>query len=349
MRKSFKIFLILLFFTASLFFVFFQIRKTDREFIWEEEKKEEKEKVISPKASLLFAGDIMLDRGVEVLLEREGFSWPFLKISDFLKERDFVIANLEGALLSNPPVFGPRSFSFAFSYENLFSLDEAGFTHFSLANNHTLNVGQSGLEETKENLREDGFSFFGDPLNQEPEVILEDDFVMLGFNWTFPDYRREDFLLESVRDLSQKDPEKLLIVYIHWGKEYELKSSKSQRDLARKMIDEGADLVVGGHPHVVQEVEVYKDRAIFYSLGNFVFDQYFSEEVQKGLIIEPVLFPERIEFNLHPVGSKRSQPFLLEGEEKEKFLKELASRSSEDYREEISKGYFFLPLKNNKY
>ncbi len=348
MRKTIKLSLIFFFFLVLLLFLFFQISETDREFIWKESEKE-KENILSPKVSLLFVGDIMLDRGVEVLLEREGFSWPFLKISDFLKKRDFVVANLEGALLFDPPVFGPRSLSFAFSYENLFSLEDAGFTHFSLSNNHTLNAGQSGLEETKENLREGGFSFFGDPLNRESEVIFEDEFVIFGFNWTFPDYRREDFLLENVRDLSQKHSEKLLVVYIHWGEEYELKSAKSQRELARKMIDEGADLVVGSHPHVVQEIEVYKDRAVFYSLGNFVFDQYFSEDVQKGLIVEPVLFPERIEFNLYPVGSKKSQPFLMQGEEKEKFLEELASRSSEDYREEIRRGYFSLPfLKNNK-
>jgi len=83
-----------------------------------------------------------------------------------------------------------------------------------------------------------------------------------------------------------KDKTDWVIVNIHWGEEYDLNFNKIQKEIAYQLIDDGADVIIGHHPHVVQEVEVYKGRPIFYSLGNFIFDQMWSEETKKGAVVE---------------------------------------------------------------
>ena len=95
------------------------------------------------------------------------------------------------------------------------------------------------------------------------------------------------------------------IVYAHWGIEYATTSPEYVRELARSFIDAGAELVVGSHPHVVEESEIYKGNTIYYSLGNFIFDQYFSEDVRNGLLLEAV-------FNSSGVAAIKEIPIKLE-------------------------------------
>jgi poly-gamma-glutamate synthesis protein (capsule biosynthesis protein) len=81
------------------------------------------------------------------------------------------------------------------------------------------------------------------------------------------------------------------VVYAHWGTEYEKNSSQKQRELAHRFVDNGADLIIGSHPHVVQEVEIYNGKEIYYSLGNFVFDQYFEDSTKHGLLVNAIIEP----------------------------------------------------------
>jgi poly-gamma-glutamate synthesis protein (capsule biosynthesis protein) len=99
----------------------------------------------------------------------------------------------------------------------------------------------------------------------------------------------------QIADLKTNQHADLVVVSLHWGIEYEQHSTTSQQLFARALIDAGADLVVGHHPHVVQEVEEYKGRYIAYSLGNFVFDQDFSLETMRGLMLEVSVRNKQIE------------------------------------------------------
>src|SRR5690606_33310167 len=87
-----------------------------------------------------------------------------------------------------------------------------------------------------------------------------------------------DSAVRMIATLQTEHPDALIVVYPHWGEEYATTSSPRQQSLAHAFIDAGADAVIGSHPHVVQELELYNEKLIAYSLGNFVFDQYFSEE-----------------------------------------------------------------------
>jgi len=78
----------------------------------------------------------------------------------------------------------------------------------------------------------------------------------------------------------------IVVVFSHWGTEYNLGVDDSTRDIAHSFIDAGADLIIGSHPHVIEPIEIYKEKRIYYSLGNFIFDQYFSEDVRNGMGVE---------------------------------------------------------------
>ena len=166
----------------------------------------------------------------------------------------------------------------------------------------------------------------------------EGNIIFLAFNKTYPLNCSDEEIAKTIEQVKSSNPQAFLIVSIHWGEEYQLKNSISQQRLAHKMIDAGADLIIGHHPHVVQNIEIYKERLIFYSLGNFIFDQYFSKQTQQGLAVGVEVHPKEFVFRLFPIQSKLSQPFLMEQAKAEKLLEELALRSSPQLLDEIKNG-----------
>lgn len=247
--------------------------------------------------SLVFVGDMMFDRSVEKLIDENGATYPFEKISDFLKQADLAIGNLEGPIVKKTIQFPRSSLKFAFSEKTVGGLNFAGFDLLNLANNHTQNMGQDGLKETRETLKSANMDSFGDPLVCSKDFLFKkDNLIFLGFNKTFPSTCPDEDILNAIKEIKLSNPESFLIINIHWGSEYQLKNSKQQQELAYKIIDNGADLIIGHHPHVVQNIEKYKNKMIFYSLGNFVFDQYFSEETQKGTIVNLEIYPHTKNF-----------------------------------------------------
>ena len=130
----------------------------------------------------------------------------------------------------------------------------------------------------------------------------------------------------------------MIIINIHWGKEYQGKNNQAQQNLAHQIIDTGADLIIGHHSHVVQNIELYNDKLIFYSLGNFIFDQYFSKEVQQSIAIGVEINSSNEIYHLFPINSQLSQPFLMSQQEADLFLADLASKSTANLSEQIKKG-----------
>jgi poly-gamma-glutamate capsule biosynthesis protein CapA/YwtB (metallophosphatase superfamily) len=113
--------------------------------------------------------------------------------------------------------------------------------------------------------------------------------AFLGISLVYNDITEID-ILNRITKLKENND--VVIVNIHFGNEYQEQSNNRQKALARKMVDSGVDIVIGHHPHVIQDYEIYKEKPIFYSLGNFIFDQYFSAETQEGLVIKIVLSEE---------------------------------------------------------
>lgn len=200
-------------------------------------------------------------------------------------------------------------------------------------------MGELGLEETKEFLAKANINFVGHPIRCDKDFLFEkNEIIFLAFNKTFPFNCSDREILEIVRKIKNSQPKKFLVVIFHWGEEYQLKSSIVQKNLAHQLIEAGANLIIGSHPHVVQEIEEYKGKLIFYSLGNFIFDLYFSKETQEGLAVGLEIYPEKVIYRLFPIQSHLSQPFLMEKEKANEFLGKLAKKSSPQLFDQIKNG-----------
>ena len=156
-----------------------------------------------------------------------------------------------------------------------------------------MNFGREGLAETKTRLSDAGIDYFGD-IGDSSAIYRT---TMHGVPLSFVGYN--EFIgsgaslgIEKIR--IESDARRVIIVYTHWGDEY-MPPSERVKNLARQFIDAGAEMVIGAHPHIVQEDEVYAGKHIYYSLGNFVFDQYWNESVRRGLLLRVEFTPEGVE------------------------------------------------------
>ncbi len=267
---------------------------------------------------MLFLGDIMMGRYVRTLMEKsKNLDYPFLeaqKNSTFLQGYfDRVIANLEGPIVPVPNR-AQTGTNFGFAPDTAEIIKRNGIDLVSIANNHTLDQGQKGYESTKKYLNEAELPFFGHPIlpteaDTYRETIDNKTFAFVGFHDAT---RRLDD--NGARTLLQKIDSQVdyLIVFVHWGPEYQKNPSARQQQLAHLFIDNGADLVIGHHPHIPQTRETYNGVAIIYSLGNFIFDQYWSDMTQHGLTVEAVFSTnpndKTIQIFEHPVDLPKSQP-----------------------------------------
>lgn len=293
--------------------------------------------------TMLAVGDIMLDRYVRTTMKTKGMDYPFAAIKPTLAGHDVVVGNLEGPFTSHPSVATETHLIFTFDPAVAPILATVGFTDVSLANNHTLNFGQSGLDQTRQVLTSAGIKYFGDPRNKNWFGYIQE---VAGRTIAFVGYvgltKGLDGILSEIKDLRQRAD--VVIVMAHWGNEYQLNFNNRQQSDAHAMIDAGADLVLGAHPHVVQPFEVYKDKFIAYSLGNFLFDQYFSSDTLEGLMLQLNFSPSQLSIDLIPTVTERGQIHLLTGSRHDSLLSRLAADSviPDTLRPDIRLGHFIL-------
>ncbi|MDO8510001.1 MAG: CapA family protein [bacterium] len=299
-----------------------------------------------PRGEVLFSGDIMLGRNVEVLMKRFGSDYPFEKIQAVLSRAVGVVGNLEGPIpeVHVPTPSGSTRFSFASS--TVGPLERNNFSVLSLGNNHTLDYGDRAHERTVSLLSDRGIASVGhavaiDSRSYVRRAIGGMPFVFFSFNATYPVFSADE---ATGLVAKESDPHTFSVVLMHWGEEYSLRASEKERALARSFIDQGADLIIGHHPHVVQGIDMYKDRPIFHSLGNFIFDQYFSQDVEEGLLVRlRARGTSGLSYELMPLQSIRSQPMLMTEPERSAFLSKLAERSNQSIRQFIVKGILTVP------
>lgn len=292
--------------------------------------------------TLLATGDVMLGRYVELKMRKlNDYTHPFQYVADSLKSADITFGNLETPLLAGLNV--PKgSMTFRADLEGVNGLLYAGYDVISLANNHTMNYQIPGLTSTIQALKKANILFAGAGKTLDgahTPAIFEVKNAKVAFyaynDPNIPPRRHGEAAIKSpgiakmdieavkndVKNALDSYGADIVVVSMHAGKEYTMQPTQFQKDFAHAAIDAGASVVIGHHPHWVQPVEYYGDGVIFYSLGNFVFDQFFSEEVRTGLIAKINLFPgEKPEVELFPVKLENTQPKILEGEEREQVL-----------------------------
>lgn len=252
---------------------------------------------------LVFAGDVMLSRAVASKVKSNGNDpkFPFLYVAERLREADVTFVNLENPV-SDKGVLSGSIYSFRADLGMIEGLNFAGIDVVSLANNHIWDYGRVALEDTVLQLKMNDIAPVGAGSDADSAgaaymtTISSTTLAYIAYTDLYPPALVagaakpgvSGFELEAaasqIRRLLAGGADHV-IVSLHWGDEYVHKASVFQRNTARSLIDAGASMVIGHHPHVVQEVESYNGGVIAYSLGNFIFDQNFSTSTMRGLVL----------------------------------------------------------------
>lgn len=240
--------------------------------------------VIPPQKDIeiFFVGDIMLDRYIRQTAERRGYEHIFSCVQSTLSSHDIVVGNLEGPVTNytsksvRSAVGEQHNTTFTFSPESITELKKH-VDVVSIGNNHIYDFGEEGIEETIAHLNKENIVWVGDPRNEISQTIFHE-----GVSISFVSYNQ--FFGASTTTIKNitEAPGDIVVVLAHWGDEY-VPVNELQRREAQLFAHAGADIIIGSHPHVIQGYEKIQNTHVFYSLGNFIFDQYFSPEVQKGL------------------------------------------------------------------
>jgi poly-gamma-glutamate synthesis protein (capsule biosynthesis protein) len=297
--------------------------------------------------SIIFVGDVMMARNVEFLMDEHGSEYPFKGINfNETASNPYVVGNFEATIPKSHVPTKNQQMRFSVAAGSVQSLFDAGFTHLSLANNHGLDFGPTSLLHTQEVLQNVGVSWFGHPQKVSTEstsfVTINDiEVAIIGLH-ALNSVPSEEVLKEIFSYASARSD--MQIVYVHWGIEYDAVSSIAQQQLAQTLVQAGADLIIGHHPHVVQEIDLIAGVPVFYSLGNYIFDQYFSKAVQTGMLLQLDTAGE-IGIHILPVQSSKkiSQPSYMSNVQHADFLQSLSESSHVDLQTEIKNGY--IPLR----
>jgi poly-gamma-glutamate capsule biosynthesis protein CapA/YwtB (metallophosphatase superfamily) len=253
---------------------------------------------------IVFVGDVMLDNGPGHVIAHGGD--PFADVAGVLRDTDLAVANLECAIVTEGRKVD-KNYTFR-GREAALPVLKMYFSAVSLANNHSSDWGRRGLLSELVLLRQAHLEYFGAGANLSEArrpLVLEASgrrIALLGyngFNMRFYAAGRsrpgvapliEKEMVADIRAARTREMADFVIPFLHWGEELEPKPEKEQEEMARHLIDAGADAVIGGHPHVTQTVDWYRGKPIIYSIGNFVFDYWPSDPlVWTGWIVRLTL------------------------------------------------------------
>jgi len=249
-------------------------------------------------------GDMQFSGKVAEVLDKNGYDYAFAKLGGMFKEDDLTIGNLETPITLGGTGAVNKTFVYKSSPKALAAMVAAGFDAVNLANNHILDQGVEGLVDTLTYLKEYGIEHVGAGMNQDEAyapVYMERKgmkIALLGFSRVVPEtsWKAEGNragVAEAYSSVAAvkaiKEARKhadLVIVVAHWGEERVSTPNSDQTRLAHEFVDAGADLIIGGHPHVLQGVELYKGKWIAYSTGNFIFSRSTTEETWKTAVFQ---------------------------------------------------------------
>jgi poly-gamma-glutamate synthesis protein (capsule biosynthesis protein) len=237
-----------------------------------------------------------IGKGIASYFQKDnGSNWTS-KFEGYLQQSDIAFVNLESPLCYN----NLHNVDYCGNIQFAMYMKSIGITGVSIANNHILEHGMAGFNDTIKSLQNSGLLVAGQSSFDGRSKIIRHhlkgkNIAIAAFNaihdienpGCYAEYSKENVLYSINEMIMMKDD--LKIVYLHWGNEYIHLPAVWQIADARAFIDAGADLVIGSHPHVIQPVESYKHGVIYYSLGNFVFDMFDSEHVRVGMVVRIIL------------------------------------------------------------
>jgi Putative enzyme of poly-gamma-glutamate biosynthesis (capsule formation) len=239
---------------------------------------------------LSFAGDVMFEKKIEDMIAKNSLSYLFSEVKPYFVSSDISMVNLETPVSKRGIKEIDKQFTFRSNPDVLKNFTKAsGINFVSLANNHILDFGRLAFQDTLNYLKKEKINHTGAGENikkaiapiyvkkngQRIAVIAAS--RVIPFNTWFADKNKSgvastynpELIKNTIKEAHKKSD--IIVVYVHWGNEKVEYPIKVQKDLAKLYIDNGADIVIGSHPHVLEGIEIYKNKVIAYSLGNFVF------------------------------------------------------------------------------
>ena len=297
---------------------------------------------------LLFVGDVMIGRMVNEMLAHEAPEFLWGNTLPLFREADWRMCNLECCLSNNGQPWPEKTFHFRSDEKNIAVLKAAGINAVSLANNHALDFGSGALQDTLRILDNAGIARAGAGTNwreasqpavsdargakiafisftdNEPEWAATDDQAGVFYFRVGKRKSHEDELLELVQTAKEKSD--FAIVAAHWGGNWGWTPPQEHVLLGRRLIDAGADAVIGHSPHVFRGVEIYRSRPIIYSAGNFV-DDYIVNKVERNdwsfIFILETDGPRLLRLRLHPTVIRHYQAWRAPDDEAQIIAKKM--------------------------
>ncbi|MDQ0269141.1 CapA family protein [Cytobacillus purgationiresistens] len=274
-------------------------------------------------------GDVMTGRYVDEITDRHGYNHLFRYTQPFFNESDYVTGNYENPATEREvePREG-KSIALKTDHASVDGLAGAGFNAVALANNHMMDFGEQALADTLAVLDEKNIDAVGAGNNIEDasnrisyQEINGRTLATLSFSDLTGEQVKADHNSGGILDFTPdtfipltaeaKANADLVLVHAHWGNEYNSRASERQQELARALSDAGADIIIGHHPHVLETVEVYNDSVIFYSLGNFIFDQGWTRTRETALVQFHLLESGETRFEITPMKIREATPAPL--------------------------------------
>lgn len=289
----------------------------------------EVEKQADSEFTATFVGDMMFGRNVEKVTKRHGTAYLFDMMKPYFDNADYSSGNFENPILKDDEENYEKidkQIHLHTGADAIHALKELDFTMVTLANNHMMDFGAKGLQDTVDELDDVGLNHVGAGNNLEEATAV--DYQEIN-GLTIATLGYTDALVEGFSALGHRPgvaratPENifpmieeaheqadLVFVNIHWGVEYDNQPHPRQTELAKAMIDVGADAIIGHHSHVLSEVEKYKDGVIFYGLGNFIFDQGWSRTKDSAIVQYDLLSDGTGRFEITPLRIRGAQPYV---------------------------------------
>lgn len=271
-----------------------------------------------------YAGDAMMDWSVKQAMEQKGVNYPFQDIAPSIKKADFSIVNIETAITTKGTPY-PKQFNFRSNPSSIKGLKQAGFDLVSLANNHSMDYGTEGLVDTMDYLKQQNLPYIGAGADDKEayqafhKKINGKVISFLAFSRVLPDgvwfsgpnkigianaYEENNVIKTIEREKKVAD---YVFIYIHWGVEKNNQPEEYQRALAKKMINAGADAIIGSHPHVLQGFEYYKGKPIAYSIGNFLFPNYITGKAAETGLLTICIKDDHLSMKFQPYEISQNQ------------------------------------------
>ena len=295
-------------------------------------------------------GDIMFGRNVEEVTDRYGSEHLFRYVKPYFDQADYSTGNFEHPVtLSDDYEEQEKYIHLQTKAQSVETLKKLNFSVLNAANNHSMDYLENGLNDTIRTFQQFDLDVVGIGKNLEEAGRIDYQMVngikiaTLGFTDAYvagsgatqsnPGVLRAkpEIFIPLIHEA--KENADLVVVNAHWGQEYDTEPSPRQKKLAETMADSGADIILGHHPHVLQSVDVYKNTVIFYSLGNFIFDQGWSNARESAIVQYKLLKNGVGRFEITPILIREATPAPLgkeDGYYKEKIFKRLIGDSSND-------------------